>query len=91
MFTGFSAVMPQLPRLHFATVVPEQPHDAFCSITSPRTGLSQKAICNYSADDASYSILPSLASFLGALVKDGFWISLRAGSFVSTEVALEVF
>src|SRR5580765_6029636 len=36
------------------------------------------------------TFIPSLASLLDALVKDGFWISLRAGSLLVSEVALEV-
>ena len=51
----------------------------------------KKSVCNYAEKGASYKALIFSRIIVDALVKDGLWISSRAGSFITIEVALEIF
>ena len=51
----------------------------------------KNSICNYAEKGASYKALIFSRIIADALVKDGLWISSRAGSFITIEVALEIF
>ena len=51
----------------------------------------KKFVCNYAEKGASYKALIFSRIIADALVKDGLWISSRAGSFITIEVALEIF
>ncbi|HEX8287437.1 MAG TPA: hypothetical protein VF556_05550 [Pyrinomonadaceae bacterium] len=50
----------------------------------------KKFVCNYAEKGASYKALIFSRIIADALVKDGLWISSRAGSFITIEVALEI-